>query len=431
LAVAAGVFAILLMVLGLFKRNLRFTGLILGILAFPVVLAMTFAVTAAAVAVPYGLFGVYLLYNAEIYAAALILLTAAVVITMNAVFARKAGALNLTVGALLWMIPALVALEKYFPLASFAATWPIILSGLGLLVLLITANEGKPSAPRIIAAGVFPLAALFLFMPGIQATLEMGTVIVGPLVMLLLVAALSMLIPQLSLVTRSGRWAPTLLAGGAIALLGCGMVQNGFSAERPRMVSLIYKLDADANTATWTTTDRELCSWSRQFFPQGLAERKNKDAPRTSAQAPVAKLDLPTVEVVSDETRDGARSVALRLTAPCKPPRLGFRVEAPARVLEMTVNGVKMDPNKADEKGWDFHCGIMPRTGVLDILMRVESPEAVKLTVNETRYALPDFVDLGYTPRPGWVIPKTNVIDWFEGGNPDSEVTEVKKTFTI
>ncbi|MCM4167527.1 peptidase M28 [Arenibacter sp. H213] len=95
-----------------------------------------------------------------------------------------------------------------------------------------------------------------------------------------------------------------------IGFLVSAHLNSGFNKDNAKPTSLIYLLDADSNTAQWTTYDKVLSPWTAQYI--GI----NKETPRKTehqhlsskygtgfsfvANAPLKNMTPPKVEIVKD-----------------------------------------------------------------------------------------------------------------------------------
>jgi hypothetical protein len=137
------------------------------------------------------------------------------------------------------------------------------------------------------------------------------------------------------------------------------------------------------------------------------------------------------VEVLEDNTADGKRALTLKYTWSRSIEETRFEVPMPARVLSASVDG--MGDVVADMSGWNLNVGYLPYNGemILRLTLDASVPGPVKLQLVEDTFHLPELTQLGYRPRPEWMIPKPNTLDWWESNRFDSHHTYVTQTFSF
>jgi hypothetical protein len=68
---------------------------------------------------------------------------------------------------------------------------------------------------------------------------------------------------------------------------------------------------------------------------------------------------------------------------------------------------------------------------VLRLTIDASVAEPVRIRMMEDTFTLPELTTLGYRPRPEWMIPKPNTLDWWEDNHQESHHTYVTKTFSF
>ncbi|MER7129407.1 M28 family peptidase [Streptosporangium saharense] len=236
---------------------------------------------------------------------------------------RRLGPVAMTAGALFW--PAgLGALCAWFaPGAAFLFTLPALTGALGALAALMTG----PAWVRVAATTLGPVTAGAL-LPSLAWNVfdGMGLALggVGALVLALFWLGVSPLAEPF----RPGRAVPLTAAVLALALVGVGLVTDGFDAGRPGRTHLAYVMDADTRAARWVSADPEPAEWTRRYvtgrdvtaLPPGYARGSlwTGPAPAITADGPrvaVSAYDGTTLTMRVTADR-GARSVTLRLDRP-------------------------------------------------------------------------------------------------------------------
>ncbi|MDD2762537.1 MAG: M20/M25/M40 family metallo-hydrolase [Opitutaceae bacterium] len=443
-ALAAGLYLAALG-LGFWRRRLCGKGLLLGAAAFLLAVLLSVAVVGLLAWIAYKQHGVYMIYNDLTYVLAFLGVTFVVSASVYVLFGAKARPLDLLAGSLVWSLIALILLEWKVPMGSYMIAWPLLFASAGLMAWFqLPPREPDPGAPRLPAPweSPLPLAMLmasalpgFLMVgPGVQSALYMGTSILGVVYMPFVVLLVSLLAPQIIFIMRAlagiGHapvqrcWFPALVGAASLIVYLVGLGTNGFSAVKPKMNGVSYELDLDANQAFWISNDRQLDEWTSQFFPLDTAKPDpGKPGPRWRAPAPVAPIQGPQLDVIADRMVAGARELKLRLTSPRKVPEASLRVAPPTEVLSAAVNGSAVEGGK----DWSVQFGVLPRSGVIELSLTVIPAGPLVMAVEEKTFdlrAAPPF-----RPRPSYMIPRPNTIDWFESSRLPSDCTYVTRTF--
>ncbi|MFA5058696.1 MAG: hypothetical protein WC485_11325, partial [Opitutaceae bacterium] len=423
-------------------------GLLLGAAAFLLAGLLSVAVVGLLEWIAYKQHGVYLIYNDPTYVLAFVGLTFVASASIYAWFGAKTRPLDLLAGSLGWSLIALILLEWKIPMGSYMAAWPLLFASAGLMVWLqLPSGDPDPGAPRPPAPweSPLPLAVLmvsalpgFLMVgPGVQSAMYMGTSILGVVYLPFVVLLVGLLAPQIIFIMRAlagmGRtpvqrcWFPALVGAASLIVYLAGLGTNGLSATKPRMNGVSYELDLDTNRAFWISNDRQLDEWTSQFFPPGMAKPDpDPKGPRWKAPAPVASIQGPQLEVMADRVVAGTREIRLRLTSPRQVPEAGLRVAPPTEVLSAAVNGSPIEGGK----DWSVQFGVFPRSGAIELTLKVASAnggEPLTIAVEEKTFdlrAAPPF-----RPRPDYMIPRPNTIDWFESSRLPSDCMYVTRTF--
>ena len=434
--------ALLLLALGygLVRRTLSVGGILASVLLCAAALALVGAITFPLLRITYRLYYVYLTYNGVWYLLAFLAIAGAVVAALYGWAGRRVMPENLLAGALVLWTVALVGIEINLPTGSYVAAWPVILGAVALVVATVLRGRGAATAAAL-AETLLVLPALLFAVPGIQAIYYMGpgfTVIPSAM---LAVAVAGLLAPAVVTVLgrKSLRVSACFAAAGAV-LMVVGWATNGFTPDKPKMSSLAYALNQTTNKAIWMSTDDEPDAYTRQFFGTGVTKGAitdvlpDRDSVCLRAEAPVANIDGPRVEKLSDATDNGRRTVRLRYVSPRKVNQTRIKVLAPQQVHAASAAGFgELRPGGGD---WSLDATVMPRTGEVTLTLTVDTDKPLRLRVEEDEQRLLDVTSLGFTARPPQFIPKPNTIDWWESlirrrGNPSSHHTVVVKEFEI
>ncbi len=411
-----------LVMFGRARGSVSLAGLLLGALAF----LLDVLVSAGAVGLVWqGLLKLYPQYGAVIdthngffYWLAFIALTLAITAALYNLLRRRLRLVDLALGALLWWLIPTVVVSQMMPGVSYWLEWPLLFSlvGLGLLWLL----PGQELAPwrhvGLLAAAGLP--ALLIFAWGIYAfylTLGTDLILVPVLLMALL---LGLFIPHLDLFARPFRWALPAVAGfvAAAALIG-GSLTAAPDALHPQPDSIFYALNADTGQALWISEDSRPDVWTSQFL--GTAFKRGQlpelfphlSDEFLSAPAPVLDLATPQVDLLSDLSTGGIRTLRLHVTPPGQTPWVEVSLGSASPISAITLAGTRIpyqdDPAQSRPNGcWQTFQYWAPTTQGFDLAVEVAPPGNVKVSVRGYGFGLPQIPGFAYDPRPADRMPR-------------------------
>jgi Peptidase family M28 len=394
-------------------RRLTISGLALGVLAFALSVSAAYGVVRFTWWLIYRFGGAqeWLLpfnnaYDANWYLLSFVALSVAVTAVIYLLFSRRVDAVNLTLGALVWWVVLTIVTAVYLPGASYLLTWPLLFGLLGVAVAL-----AFPQLDRVKILAVATLCAipgLFLLAPmihsvGVALTLSSPAMMQVPFVLLL-----GLLIPQLYAVVKSSGWLlPAVMAAIGIALIIYTDQTFKFDKDRPRQNNIFYALNADTAKATWASADEQVDKWTSSFFSNG-SERgsieeylPNKYAGFLKHEAPPIATRGPEVALLDDQTTDDVRVTRLRITSPRGAPIISIYVDVNTPDLQATVDGksigdaTRPTPVDADHRWGVIYSAVPP--GGIDLVLRMKTPQPLKLTVADRSFGLPQIPQISTT----------------------------------
>jgi len=353
-------------------------------------------------------------YDPAPYRIGVTLLALAVVAGVYRAARSRIGAGDLALGAMLgWLLLVLVT-SVLLPGGSYLFAWPLAGALLGFAAVLARAHAHEragdpgPAEALILIGAAAPgllLAAPVVAMLFAALQLPMAA---APALVVALVAGL--LLPHLELLGGGRSRAPALALGAAAALsLGVGLAGSRFDEARPRPSSLAYGLDAPSGKAHWMSTDAALDPWVASFFTAETDEAPSFPLPgqgRVAWQAAAphpAGLPLapPVAELLEDTSRDGVRTLRLRLASARGAPWLMALVTSEVEVLGAAIDGERVDEGAGFRASaanpWGFaHMGV-PAEGIV-WSVETRGPGPVEIRIVDRSYALP--AELLPSPRP-------------------------------
>lgn len=440
IAIAAAVIFVLALIAGFATRQLRVLGVLGGLLLILGTAAVACGVAYAFQWSGYRIFYVYVMYNAGYYHLAALLLGGALVLGALTAFRARLTPEDLHAAALFVWAGVLGGLEYAgLTVASYAGAWPLLIGALGLAAACGARRLGAPRGLTVFLQFLSALPPVFIVVPGMHALYHMGGALTPvPNALNFIVLAFT-LAPALLLVFHGGaRRSAYALGGLALLVQLAGWATQGHTADKPKMNSLTYAMNLDSNRAIWLTSDKVSDGWIAQFVPNDTASTEDCSAilpghhhPTRHAPAPMAPLPVPSLTAVEDQAVDGKRQLTLRYENKNYPGEVRFHVLPPAHVLTASVDG--MGEVLADSKDWSLGVGYPPYNGeiTLRLVLDAAAPAPVQIRVQEDYFHLPELSTLGYRPRPDYMIPKPNTLDWWETNRLDSHHAHVVKTFSF
>ncbi|MBW4611011.1 MAG: M20/M25/M40 family metallo-hydrolase [Hassallia sp. WJT32-NPBG1] len=438
------VFVILLfigvVVLGLRKRQLTFAGMALGFFAFLCSIVSAAIIVTLAWWIISTFYSGYRAipqgdtYNSNFYAIAFVALSIAITSSLYVYFRKLVSVQNLTVGALLWWLILMVLTSVYLPGTSYLFTWPMLFSLVGL-GFIFASKRDFPREKVLVVLSACAIPGIILIAPTIYLIFVALTLELSGVVMVMVVLLLGLLIPHLSLMATRNKWLlPTTAILVSLGFIFVGSLTAGFDGNHPKPNTIFYGLNADTGNAIWASADKQPDEWTSQFLSKntetGTLGEYLPMVPRKfiKSQAPVAPLAAPNIEPLSDDVRDGVRTLRMRITSPRLARIVRIYVDSNTEVLAAAVNGKKIDNkytgNRIDlGKRWGLNYFAFPKEGI-ELTLQVKLSQPLKLISVDQADGLPEIPGKSFQTRPKYMMPTA-----FGAGVSDS--TLVSKSFTF
>lgn len=367
-----------------------------------------------AVATGLRLRGPYLLYTGRSVTIALFAFSA----VLHLLFIRRRiqadGYWNVTLGALLWWGLFLLIAVFFIPGGSYLLAWPLFFAAAGLLSLVLWQDSKLGGMLRLCIWAAYPVPAILLFVPlfkGVHGTLAPS---LYPAQIVFLLLLLGLLTPHIhGLGQRLER-----ISIAVLILLGLGeMVEiiwwHGFSPEQPKMSALSYAMDADSGKACWMSSGDQLDAWNVQFIPAHSPKMPageffpgNREE-FWRAPAPLASLEPPRVEMLSDRYEQEKHELRFHVSSPRGACRLVLYAGEQSNILRASVNDILLKPV---EGRWFLDYSILPRKG-FDLTIETPPGTGLTFTAIDESPALPALPGLAISPRPPNMMPRSNTFD--------------------
>ncbi len=417
---------------GLVRRRLKPLDMVVGALALLGTVAACSIVTGGLLWLAYRVHGVYIVYREALYVSAFGSAALAVSAAVWLALPRRFELRSLHAGALVWLAAGVGFLERWAPLGSFFAAWPLLGISLGLAASCLLSRRENDSAAWLVGLTICAAPGLLFIGPGIQSLVYMGSVFVVPVALAAVIVYGATILPQfVSACSRIGWRLSAITGAGALVCLAVALGTNHSSPSQPRANGVCYALDLDRHTAFWASGDRTVDAWTSQFFTSNDRGTLEEFFPgrRTvyfKARAPVVDLQGPQVDTVEDAVVAGVRTARLRITSPRKVPEVELALSGPKQILSVAVDGRELPGARRD---WTLHFDTFPRSGSVEVTIKATPGDPLRLRIQETSYSLAGAP--AFRPRPNDMIRRPNTLDWFEGNKLTGDIMLVARTFDI
>ncbi|MBT8184863.1 MAG: M20/M25/M40 family metallo-hydrolase, partial [Eudoraea sp.] len=258
---------------------------------------------------------------------------------------RKLSTPNLLVApVVIWLILCGIV-AAYLPGASFF-TIPLI-ALLSALFILINQKEPNPYLLVFLVLPAIWILAPFIkmFPVGLGLKMMIAASLLATLLFLLM-------LPLFGFYKHKKRLAYL----GLLLFVGfmvSAHFKSGYDKNNPKPTSLLYVLDADNNTAKWTTYEQVPSDWTSQYIDtekrQTVTASENTLSSKYStgftytSEAPLKEIPLPEVEVSKDSVAGDTRMLEVCITPQRNVNRLELFTNE-VRIKKASVNQIPLDP---------------------------------------------------------------------------------------
>jgi hypothetical protein len=441
--------------LGLRRKQLSISGIVLGFLTlFAILLAASVVVTIANLIVrnvhsEYRLILQGTTYNNQLYVIAFVSLTIGVALALNNWFRRKISTPNLMAGGLLWWAILMGVTSWWVPGASYLFTWPVLFSLIALGIMFGLPADATRSAKSLAIFSLCAIPGIVLLAPIIYL-LSLGlSLSLFRAVLVLIVLLFALLLPQLEFVAVANKWVLPAMA----LLIGLIFIVEGhrttrFTKNDPKPTDLFYALNGNSGKAVWASSNPP-DEWTAQFFPEGserspIPEYLSFPRPFLHASAPSVELALPLLSAFSDVTENGLRTITMNIRSQRQAPIISVSVESDTEVTGATINGKHIVPQVSTiqpalqvpgpqmggrmgemrRPPWGFSYYAPPEGGI-DLALETKSREGVRIRVMEQSFGLPESLLKALNPKPDYMMPTPYPF------SPYADSTLVSKYFSL
>ncbi|MCC5661298.1 M20/M25/M40 family metallo-hydrolase [Nostoc sp. XA010] len=444
-------FFVMVIMLGLKRRQLTIGGIILGFFAFLFTIFIASATVTLAwwvittVHSGYQVFAQGDTYNSNFYLVGFVALTIAITSSLYTLFSKKISISNLAVAALLGWLILMIITSLFLPGTSYFFTFPLLftLVGWGLIFAIepitrlpkTVSDDSKKRinmGVRVTILSVCAIPGIILLTPTIYIIFLALTLSMSGAIAVLVGLQLGLLIPYITLFRNGNKF---LLSRFAL-LISLGFIFAGsltadFTAKYPKPNSILYGLNADTGKAIWASLDQKPDEWTSQFLSQNPQKvTLTEYLPTVSWQflqnsASVVSLSPPDIQLLKDNVENSTRTVHLQITSPRKARILRVYADTKTEILEAAVNGKKIDINHTHnntQNAWGLDYFAIPPEGI-ELTLSIKRSQPLKLKAVDQSEGLPK-IPGKFTSRPNYMMPTA-----FGGGVSNS--TLVSKSFTF
>lgn len=427
LAALLAVATFLFVILGLKRRRFRPSGITVGVLALPITVVVTTGLVSLLGRGLSLLFGVQLrmLGDGRLLLLGWALFALGLAAAFYLALGRKVGSTALGAGAALWWAAATVASAVYLPSSSFLFAWPLLGALAGLSLVSAGAPRAGSPATRCILLVLAAAPALLLWSPTAALVTTAFGAGSGRFLALMVAFVLSLLAPQVALITGSGsrRWLlpATVFAAGLVLVVVVAATAR-FSPAHPKPDTLLYGLDTASGQAFWVSFDPRPDRWSSQYLtPQarrqtvpGFLGRGEQKLLATAA--PTLPLPPPLVQMVSEEPVDAGRRLVLHvgsargaggLLLTLRPASALRAVEIDGREAKLGGADASQTSKKREQGSGDRWSSLylgLPATGI-DVAVELASDTPLEVVAVDRSWGLPDVPGSRFEPRPPSLMP--------------------------
>jgi hypothetical protein len=383
-----------------------------------------------------GMEGRFLLnFEEGLYDLGFIALALAIVSGVYVLVRKKVSLVNMFFGALIlwWLMMLTVTLA--LPSASYFFTWPLIFGLIGVLASQL--GERAPGWIKTVIVLLFSIIpAVAVFTPLTHLVLEGVGLSLSSFIIGMIALFFGLLLPQLEVVTRaplaSRHWTMSYVSLFlALGLILYAFVRTTKSERHPLPNTIFYVWDASKGKSLWASIDQKPDEYTLQFFSNS-PDRGTLDeylplnyGYYLKANAPLAPLQPPAAELVSDQRSGDTRTVGLLVKSLRQAPALSVYLDSNTRVLEAAVNDKRVADNDLGGNDptsrWGLNYSNPGKDGVR-LTLKVSGAGPLNVSVVDQSYELPQLPDISLKPRPKSFIPSRF---------PLTDSTIISKTFSF
>ena len=358
---------------------------------------------------------------AMLYHAAFLIIGVALALVIHGWIVGNANAAEQTLGAaFVWLI-ALAVATFVLPEATYLLTWPLLLL-LAVPAIVWWRRADLRAGWQFVMLVPALVAAVFLLVPWIDWSFVILTIRGAAMSLVFAMLLFGLASPALA----SMRKVSMAMLMGGILLFAFALAHPAGTDADPIMTSVEYGFDGDNNHSYWIAESEPTDAWRASFFKAGTQPDGMTDfIPYTDwkvwrTAAPLVRFDPPAVEELADVTKDGVRSVTLRVRPSRDVAVLRVFLTEPVPLVAATLDGRPIDAERLPNARWGTTVLAPARDG-FELRLSTRSTAPLHVRAVAKSYGLQG---VPFTPRTANVIPTS-----FGFGPVDA--VHVARTFTF
>jgi hypothetical protein len=320
---------------------------------------------------------------------------------------RWAQPQSLLLGAAIIHLGVGCVLINFLSAGTYFVIWPLLLTLLASVVLMIYAVRGGLKIRHWSVVGILLGVPFVILAAPIarQVMLGGGPGFIGMVIIFVIAISTALYIP----IETAFQWRKWAIPAGSAALLLAAIVYievtAGPTENQPARNSLFFAQDDSGRKAIWASAERNPDGWTRNYLSgrptKGLITEYLPGDKATYAwkDSPMIPLQPPTLTVLSDTPQEGNRVLRCRLHSNRDAFRVGLSGPPGVRVSEIWINGKLLNGfalNPPADQNWVLeHVG--PSSITLEISLVVSPGSATQMRVYDESLGLPA---VGGKPAP-------------------------------
>ena len=224
---------------------------------------------------------------------------------------------------------------------------------------------------------------------------------------------LLLLLPGLVFV-RGSRWISRVCLLTGLGLLTYAHLNAGFTETNKKPTSINYLYDSADQRAFLFSYNRALDSFTQQFFDDenkntGQLDNLYPNYRSTNIQfvkqTDVLPLDPASIQILSDQTIEGFRTVELQINPARQNNMLQLVTFSPLKLTNLSVSGQTFDSLDSMISKGTLLRHVVTDMKALNVSLTIAADQALKLRLLETRFDLPSQLP-GFIPRAPEFMPE-------------------------
>ncbi len=417
---------LILIIVGVIKKRLTFTGIMKGFVPFMLSLLFSSLVAFYGWKILLKIHPQYndilhgFTYNGYFYIVCFVALTIAMCFWFYKGFFKKGTSQDLLVGPLFIWILLNGSIAFYLPGAGFFIL-PVIVSLIMLLVLIFSKTTSKTT----VFFTLLTLPVLIVFIPLIKlfpVGLGLKMLVISTVFTVLL---FGFLVPVFQQYKKHNQFANIFLLIGCVALISASLSAS-YNNDRKKPNSILYVWDTNLDKAYWASYNSKTDDFTEQFLgenPNQGSYDKNTFASKYStninlySQTEIRNLKKPLITIVSDTIIDNNRKVCLSIASQRHANKVELLAKAPIRFISFKVNDEALK-NKSNKQyvlevisGTVMSYFITAENEVIDLEFVVAQDQQFNMDILEAKFDLFTNNQFEITPRTNEMMPTPFVLN--------------------